>query len=304
VTVRRAIEVTVTVGPGDAPSLLKPALRLATLKAVYLEARNQGLSGVEIAAQLGISANMVRKDLRDLGLPLGARRGSNATAAAVAASRKVRKERVQARTEKVCPRCERGPQPLSAFGSNKANADGVTVWCRSCVNETQRRYRSRVVADWRAWASGSGTLTAMPAPLPASTASKPVICPACHKPSPPEAFIASNRKRCKRCAACRAARPSAPAAIPAWAGSLDHHAPRSAVGMVPAVAHEPDVIEWRCCVAEYSDGRWQHERSCPARRRPAARVPGRQQGTMAAVLSGKFAGHDELIAQTLMPWRR
>ncbi len=33
----------------------------------------------------------------------------------------------------------------------------------------------------------------------------------------------------------------------------------------------PDPIELACCVSEWRDGGWQHERSCPCRHRPAAR---------------------------------
>jgi len=53
VTVRHGVQVALSSG-GLAPDLLKPELRLDTLKPVYVDCRNEGLTGVEIARRLGI----------------------------------------------------------------------------------------------------------------------------------------------------------------------------------------------------------------------------------------------------------
>jgi hypothetical protein len=64
-------------------------------------------------------------------------------------------------------------------------------------------------------------------------------------------------------------------------------------------------VELWCCTALYEDGRWVHDRSCPARHRPteAAQAAGRQD-RKAAAERGELAGDDEAIADVFLPWRQ
>jgi hypothetical protein len=180
---------------------------------------------------------------------VGVARGRRATAAAVAASKQIPPARVTARTEKACPKCpQNGPQPLSAFGANKCNADGLAVWCKLCANADRRARRAK------------------PAP-------ELFECPDCHQSLPLAAFYASSGQRTARCTPCRTTRPphsSSNICVPSWHARVDHHAPLTTLGVVaPAVRTVPDEIDLPCCTAEFADGGWRHSRSCAARSRPA-----------------------------------
>jgi hypothetical protein len=58
--------------------------------------------------------------------------------------------------------------------------------------------------------------------------------------------------------------------VPDLNGPPDRHAPRALLGLTaPQLGDsEPDEIELDCCTAEWSGGRWRHERSCMARNQP------------------------------------
>lgn len=136
------VEVVVTGASGVPPNLLRPALRHEALRACYAEYLAQGMTAREIADALGITRGMVYTDLKTLGLSPGRNHAPKHLARTIQISAAVRKARTRARTEKVCPRCpEKGPQPLSAFASNKGTADGLRGWCRACDNAIRRERR-------------------------------------------------------------------------------------------------------------------------------------------------------------------
>lgn len=45
--------------------------------------------------------------------------------------------------KKVCTRCWGDPKPVSEFYKNRSRPDGLSVWCKECNNNWQRKYRKK-----------------------------------------------------------------------------------------------------------------------------------------------------------------
>jgi hypothetical protein len=132
--------------------------RQAKLWDQYLAMSAAGMTGLHMAAVLGLTRKQVYWDLAALGLAQGCRgcppeQGRQRIAAAKAAWAGIaaeRHEQAASRTGKVCPRCpERGEQPLSAFHANRSTVDGRAGFCRACYRvwraERERVARKRAV---------------------------------------------------------------------------------------------------------------------------------------------------------------
>lgn len=64
------------------------------------------------------------------------------TAAATAKTRKPRKSRIEGRTEKYCPECQR-TLPIEEFGKNRTSTDGLTAYCKPCHSKKGRLNREK-----------------------------------------------------------------------------------------------------------------------------------------------------------------
>jgi hypothetical protein len=130
------------------------------LRGIYAEMRQQGMTGLEIAARLGQSPTNTYRDLKALGFGQGCRgcppgeKGRERIMAAkivMYARQRDRHEEIAARTEKTCPRCPwRGPQPLSAFYRNRGTVDGRGGFCRRCYKAWRVARDSLLAAELEA----------------------------------------------------------------------------------------------------------------------------------------------------------
>lgn len=173
--------------------MLRPGLRHQVLRDTYGAFRARGMTGVEMAAALGISRSMVYSDLAALGLARGDRRAASARAKRrQVAGLAVRAQRQRAEAEqrvaagrKPCTRCGT-EKDLGAFDTREGAVDGHRSWCRDCAKAAERaRY-----AQQRNQAAGR-------------------TCAGCQRTLPVEAFHAQPsradglRAICRECVSAR-----------------------------------------------------------------------------------------------------
>jgi hypothetical protein len=137
----------------------------------YRELAAQNLYAREIAEQVGVSKEEVRRDLRALGLSRGhgprdgglvaddgtpTERGER-FAAANAAKQAAVAERI-ASGRKQCTKCGLTKSLTEDFPAQAASPDGRYCWCRSCTNEYSRE-RARAAREARREPVEPGALT-------------------------------------------------------------------------------------------------------------------------------------------------
>jgi hypothetical protein len=187
------IQVTVTGLNGSAANLLHPALRHATLAAVYTEYRRAGLSGKQIAERLGISRSMVYADLGVLGLSFGRGRTSAAgrkeQLAGLANRAEQQREAANQRMAagvKACAGCAQ-IKDLAEFNKSPRMRDGHRSRCRDCERQQQRA--GRLAGKLK----GAGSLTSSPLKT----------CSLCKRTLPVAAFYVDRSRRGGRRPECR-----------------------------------------------------------------------------------------------------
>src|ERR1700722_18390866 len=119
--------------------------------------------------------------------------GRARTAKAVAASAAARRARLDARTEKTCPRCRR-VLPVGKFSTAGKDKRGA-AWCRDCMKASMADlYRRRAREAAEDWAAQQELPRHLRAPL----------CPGCRKHRPLSAYRAGASGQPRgRCEACR-----------------------------------------------------------------------------------------------------
>jgi hypothetical protein len=171
------------------------------------------------------------------------------------AAREGRRIREQHRAElgfKYCPRCE-ATLPISAFGRNRASADGATSYCRPCHNAISKANRERKHGSTREYhlrrRYGIGQ-----AEVDAMLAAQGGLCAACRHDEPKHVDHdhATGQVRGMLCFLCNQALGNVRDDVARLQGLIDylHRSRFAALGVVV------EEFDHTCCVIEIDPGRF------------------------------------------------